>query len=85
MERTRQPHAAGRRADGGVLAVARRDDLLQQAAGPFPVLAASDLDGDEVGHAGLRERLDLRGNRVLVSDDRDVAGPAAPSLSSIAR
>src|SRR3984957_4589312 len=54
--------------------LARRDDLLQQAAGPFPVRTAGELGGDEVGHPGPRERQDLGGDRVLIPDDRDVGG-----------
>ena len=50
------------------------DNRLQQATGPFPVLATSELSGDEVGHPGVRERQDLRGDPVLVPDDRHVAG-----------
>ena len=50
------------------------DDRLQQAAGPFQVLAATELSGNEVGHPGVREGQDLRDDRVLVADDRNVAG-----------
>ena len=61
------------------------DDCLEQVAGSFPVGAVGELGGGEVGHPGVREFGDLRRDRVLVPDDRHVAGPAAPSLSSIAR
>ena len=61
------------------------DDCLQQAAGPFPVLAACELDGDEVGHPGVGEGHDLRRDRVLVPDDRHVAGAGRALPSSIAR
>ena len=39
----------------------------------------------EVGHAGLGVAAEALAHGVLVADDRDVTGPAAPSRSSMAR